>query len=306
MPRMLRRKMNNMLNTHQIRYRRGFALSASVGLVMTGCGLAGADDEDKTISIIVTESAPYQEPTEIVKDVLAEDGWTLDTTYVTDIIQPNNVVSEGEYDANYFQNAAYLRQFNADNDTDVAPAFSVYYAPSGIFSLKHDSLEDLPDGAQISLPVDTANNGRGIKILADAGLLEVDESVPVTELSQADITANPHDFEFVEVDQQSTAQTLPDVDAGFSFTRLVVEADYDLDEVTLELEPELEDTLPYSIVVGVQPGQQDTEKTRALQEAYQSEEVEAWFDEYLEGSVEFTDEYTIDNIDEPWETFVAE
>src|SRR5699024_6975564 len=57
-------------------------------------------------------------------------------------------------------------------------AFSVYYAPSGIFSLKHDSLEDLPDGAQISLPVDTANNGRGIKILADAGLLEVDESVP--------------------------------------------------------------------------------------------------------------------------------
>ena len=280
--------------------------SALMALALTSCGLADADEDDKTISIIVTESAPYQEPTEIVKDLLAEDGWTLDTTYVTDIIQPNNVVAEGEYDANYFQNAAYLRQFNNDNGTDVAPAFSVYYAPSGIFSLQHDSLEDLPDGAQISLPVDTANNGRGLKILADAGLLEVDESVPVTELSQADITANPHDFEFVEVDQQSTAQTLPDVDAGFSFSRLVVEADYDLDEVTLELEPELEDTLPYSIVVGVQPDQQDSEKTRVLQEAYQSDEVATWFDEYLEGSVEFTDEYTINNIDEPWQIFVAE
>src|SRR5699024_8677202 len=106
--------------------------------------------------------------------------------------------------------------------------------------------------------------------------------------------------------QQSTSQTLPDVDAGFSFTRLVVEADYDLDEVTLELEPELEDTLPYSIVVGVQQGQQDTEKARALQEAYQSEEGETWLDEELAWSVEFTDEYTIDNIDEPWEAFVAE
>src|SRR5699024_7280083 len=213
---------------------------------------------------------------------------------------------EGEYDANYFQNAAYLRQFNNDNGTDVAPAFSVYYAPSGIFSLQHDSLEDLPDGAHITLLIDNDNNGRGLKILADAGLLEVDESVPVTELSQADITANPHDFEFVEVDQQSTAQTLPDVDAGFSFSRLVVEADYDLDEVTLELETELEDTLPYSIVVGVQPDQQDSEKTRVLQEAYQSDEVATWFDEYLEGSVEFTDEYTINNIDEPWQIFVAE
>src|SRR5699024_6098441 len=153
----------------QIRYRRGFALSASVGLVMTGCGLAGADDEDKTISIIVTESAPYQEPTEIVKDVLAEDGWTLDTTYVTDIIQPNNVVSEGEYDATFFESAHYLRLFSADTDTDVAPACSVYYAPSGIVSLNPHSLADLPDGAQISLPVDTANNGRGIKTLAHAG-----------------------------------------------------------------------------------------------------------------------------------------
>lgn len=282
------------------------AALSTVALSLSGCGLAGAGEDDKTISIIVTESAPYQEPTEIVKELLAEDGWTLDTTYVTDIIQPNNVVSQGEFDANYFQNAAYLRQFNEDNGTDVAPAFSVYYAPAGIFSLKYDSLAELPDGAQISLPVDTANNGRGLKILADEGLLEVDESVPVTQLSQEDITDNPHNFEFIEIDQQSTAQTLADVDAGFSFVRMVVEAEHDLDDVTLELEPELEDSLPYSIVVGIQPGEEDSEKTQVLQEAYQSEEVEEWFDEYLEGSVEFTDEYTTDNISDPWKNFSAE
>lgn len=282
----------------------GLAAIAALGL--TSCGLASAGDGDRTISIIVTESAPYQEPTEIAKELLAEDGWTLEPTYVTDIVQPNQVVSQGEYDANYFQNAAYLRQFNEDNGTDVAPVFSVYYAPAGIFSLKYDSLEDLPDGGQISLPVDTANNGRGIKILADEGLLEVDDSVPVAQLSQQDITDNPHNFEFIEIDQQSTAQTLSDVDAGFSFVRMVVEAEHDLDDVTLKLEPELDDSLPYSIVVGVQPGDDDSEKTQALQEAFQSKEVEEWFDEYLEGSVEFTDEYTTANISEPWAEFTAE
>ena len=282
-------------------------VGAIAALTLTSCGLTSAGgSEDRTISIIVTESAPYQEPTEIAKDLLAEEGWTLEPTYVTDIIQPNNVVSQGEYDANYFQNAAYLRQFNQDNGTDVAPAFSVYYAPAGIFSLRYDSLEDLPEGAQISLPVDTANNGRGLKVLADEGLLEVDESVPVAQLSQEDITDNPHNFEFIEIDQQSTAQTLSDVDAGFSFVRMVVEADHDLDEVTLKLEPELDDSLPYSIVVGVQPGDEESEKTQALQEAFQSEEVEEWFNEYLEGSVEFTDEYTTDNISESWTEFTAE
>lgn len=289
----------------QRRLTTGFIAVAA--LALTSCGLTSAGgSEDRTISIIVTESDPYQEPTEIAKELLAEEGWTLEPTYVTDIIQPNNVVSQGEYDANYFQNSAYLRQFNIDNGTDVAPAFSVYYAPAGIFSLKYESLEDLPDGAQISLPVDTANNGRGLKILADEELLEVDESVPVAQLSQQDITGNPHNFEFIEIDQQSTAQTLADVDAGFSFVRMVVEADHDLDDVTLKLEPELDDSLPYSIVVGVQPGDEDSEKTQALQKAFQSEEVEQWFDEYLEGSVEFTDEYTTDNISESWAEFTAE
>lgn len=297
-----------MQNIFQTTRRFGVISLSLAAFALGGCGLTEAapsvqEVEDRTIRIIVTESAPYQEPTEIAKEVLAEDGWELDTTYVTDIIQPNQVVSRGEYDANYFQNAAYLRQFNKDNDTDVAPAFSVYYAPAGLFSLQYDSLGELPDGAQISLPVDTANNGRGIKILADAGLLEIDESVDVTQLSQDDIVDNPHDFDFIEVDQQSTAQTLPDVDAGFSFVRMVVEADYDLDEITLELEPELDESLPYSIVVGVQPGTEDSEKIQALQQAYHSPQVQDWFAEYLEGSVAFTDEYTTDNIADPWENF---
>src|SRR5699024_179074 len=133
---------------------RWVKLAAAFTLILaptlTACGLTGSvsaegDQSDKTISLIVTESAPYQEPTEIARELLAEDGWELETTYVTDIVQPNQVVSQGEYDANYFQHLAYLRQFNADNGTEVEPAFSTYYQPSGIFSLQHDSFEDLPD-----------------------------------------------------------------------------------------------------------------------------------------------------------------
>lgn len=296
------------MNLPDIAHRRFTGACGAVPalLIMTGCGLID-DDDDRTINIIVTESAPFQEPNEIATELLEEEGWELETTYVTDINQPNQVVHNGEYDANYFQHLAFLNQFNQDDQTDVVPAFSVYYAPSGIFSLEYDSLDDLPEGAQINLPVDTANNGRALQLLADEGLIEIDEAVSVTQLSQNDITANPRDFEFLETDQQSGAQVLPDVDAGFVFVRLVPEAGHDVNETMLALEDGRDEVrIPFTCVVAVQPDQVDSEQVQALQEAFQSPEVEQWFEEYQGGVVDYVDDITVENVEEIWTDFTEE
>ncbi|MDR8019008.1 MetQ/NlpA family ABC transporter substrate-binding protein [Nesterenkonia sp. LY-0111] len=270
------------------------AILMSVSLV--GCGLSdAAGGEDRTITMIVTESAPFQEPTELVKEQLEEDGWTLETTYVTDIIQPNQAVAQGEYDANFFQNLSYLDQFNDDHGLDVETTFAVYEAPGGIYSEDYDSLEDLPSGAQIAIPVDTANNGRALKLLADAGLLEIDESVEVSELSQGDIVENPQNLEFVEVDQQSVAQSLSDVDAAFAFVRLAAEIGLDADDAVV-LEGD-DVALPFTCVVAANPDFQGTEKAEALQEAFQSQEVQDWFDDYQGGVLDTA--FDVD-IDEAW------
>lgn len=251
-------------------------------VALTSCGLTGgnATAEDKTITMIVTESAPYQEPTEIAKDLLEEKGWTLEPTYVTDIVQPNMAVANGEYDANYFQHIAYMNQFNEDNNLDIVGAFYVYSAPGGIWSETYDSLEDLPDGAKIGIPVDTANNGRALHLLRDAGLLELSED-SVIQTSQEDITANPKNLEFVEVDQQSLTKTLPDVDAGFLIARMAADIGHTQDDA-LAFEAEA-DQLPFRIVVGTRPDFVGSEKAKALQEAYQSPEVKEWFENYQGG-----------------------
>ncbi len=278
-------------------------------LAVTSCGVTQASSteksEDRTISILVTETPPYQEPTEIAKEILAKEGWELEPTYVTDIVQPNEAVNQGEYDANFFQHAAYLRQFNADNGTEVEPVFSVFYTPSGIFSLTYDDLRDLPEGATISLPVDRSNNGRAIHLLAESGLIEIDETVSVAELSQADIIANPRSFEFVEVDQQSSARTLPDVDAGFAFTSSVAEAGYDYEDIMLAVEDH-DDFFPFTLFLSVQEGDRDSEKSKALQQAYQSPEVEQWYAEYLDGANVYSDQYVAENIEGRWQEFLSE
>ncbi|MBD8042211.1 hypothetical protein H9638_00125 [Arthrobacter sp. Sa2BUA2] len=249
----------------------------------TGCGLTGgaSASDDKTIKIIVTESAPYQEPTKIAVELLKAKGWTLEPTYVTDIVQPNLAVSNGEFDANYFQHGAYLQQFNVDQKLEVQPLFYVYGSPGGIWSERYSSLQELPDGARIALPVDPSNNGRALLLLRDAGLLELKDGVGVIHTSQETITANPKNLTFVEVDQQSLSKTLPDVDAGFLFVRLAAEIGLSPDDA-LAFEKEA-DQIPFRCVVAGTAEFAETEKAKVLKEAYQSPEVKEWFAGYMDG-----------------------
>lgn len=252
-------------------------------LAASSCALVGAVGEDRTITMVVTENPPFQDPTEIAKGLLAEDGWTLETTYVTDIIQPNYAVNNGEYDVNFFQNLTYLSQFNKDHDLDLDPLFFMFEQPSGIYSKEYDSLEELPEGAQVALPVDTANNGRGIRLLARAGLIEVDETKSTPELSVNDIEENPRDLQFIEVDQQSVGTVYDDVDAVFGFARLLAVVDV-MPEEALIIETQ-EEALPFAMTIVAQPGfrQEEPEKYEALKEAYHSEEVQQWYGDYLGG-----------------------
>ena len=295
----------NVLKTFRAPKRLLLSSFAATGLLtLSACGLA--DNDEQRISMILTESGPFQEPTEIAKDKLEAEGWTLDTTYVTDIVQPNQVVANEEYDVNYFQHLAYLRQFNGDYNLDVEPLFAVFQAPAGLYSEHHDTLEDLPQGAQIALPVDRANNGRGLLLLHEAGLLEIDDSKDVTQISQEDIIDNPQDLEFIEVDQQSLAQTLPDVDAGFSFTRLIAESDVEVEATDpLIIEEDAEAQLPYTVVIAAAPGfaENEPEKYEALRDAYQSDKIQAWFDDYIGGLKNTA--FDID-VQEIWDDFQAE
>ncbi|NLZ99115.1 MAG: hypothetical protein GX920_09950, partial [Micrococcus sp.] len=63
---------------------------------------------------------------------------------------------------------------------------------------------------------------------------------------------------------------------------------------------------PYTNVVAVQPGEQESEKTQALQEAYQSPQVQEWFENYLDGATEYNDEITTDTAHDVWTEFTAE
>ena len=269
------------------------ALGAGAAGALTGCGavqlatgkavgVPARDPEDRTLRIIVTESEPYQEPTEIARGLLAQRGWELKPTYVTDIIQPNQAVDEGAFDANFFQHVAYLKQFNKDYGTQVRPLFHVYTLPGGLYSSRHRRLADIPDGATVALPVDPSNNGRALVLLRDAGLITLkDDRQSIIEVSQSSIATNPRGLELVELDQQALLNTHQDVDLGFLSLRNAAVLGLSRADALVFEDGSAE--RPFRILVGARPEFAGTEAARVLQEAYQSPEVEQWFAGYQGG-----------------------
>lgn len=92
---------------------------------------------------IAASPAPHAEILAVAKSILAERNITLDIVEFTDYIQPNNVVESGEIDANYFQHAPYLDNFNAENGTHLVNAAVIHVEPMGLYGGKQTTLDAL-------------------------------------------------------------------------------------------------------------------------------------------------------------------
>lgn len=92
---------------------------------------------------VAASPTPHAEILKIAKEILAEQGVTLEIYEYTDYVQPNKVVESGELDANYFQHEPYLNDFNAENGTHIVPVSYVHVEPMGLYGGKQTSLDGL-------------------------------------------------------------------------------------------------------------------------------------------------------------------
>lgn len=97
--------------------------------------LAGA-----TITVAASPT-PHAEILKVAQEILAEKGVALEIKEFTDYVQPNNVVESGELDANYFQHAPYLDDFNAQNGTHIVSVAAIHVEPLALYGGKQTSLD---------------------------------------------------------------------------------------------------------------------------------------------------------------------
>lgn len=100
--------------------------------ILTACGgkdgSAQSSGELKVITVAAT-AVPHAEILEAAKPIMAQKGYDLQITVFDDYVQPNNVVEEGDIDANYFQHIPYLDSFNEERGTHLVNAGGIHYEP---------------------------------------------------------------------------------------------------------------------------------------------------------------------------------
>lgn len=232
---------------------------------------------------VAATAVPHAEILNFIKPQLKADGIELQVKEFSDYIQPNAAVQDKQLDANFFQHQPYLDSYNKDRKSSlvVVPNGKVHVEPFGAYSKKIKNLADLKNGATIAIPNDPSNGGRALLLLAKQGLIELKDPKNLTATA-LDISKNPKQLKFRELEAPLLPRALDDVDLALINTNYAMEA---------KLNP-LKDALfiegadsPYTNIVAARKDRADGADIAKLMKALHSPEAKQFIQEKYKGAV---------------------
>ncbi len=271
----------------------GAAVAALAAFALTGCGSnqqasnqsSSASSDDKTITVAASPTPHADILNGTVKDQLAADGYTLEVKEFTDYVQPNTVTEEGDVDANYFQHQPYLDNFNQEQGTHLVSVAKVHFEPMGIYPGKAKSLDAIADGATVAVPNDATNEARALLLLQQAGLIQVKDPTDVNTTVN-DITSNPKNLKFKEVEAATVPTVLKDVDIACINGNYAKGAGLNVNKDSLAVESaDSTAAQTYANILVVKEGNEDSDKTKELIKALNSDETRDYITKTFEGAV---------------------
>ena len=227
---------------------------------------------------------PHAEILNAVKDELAAQGYNLEVVEFTDYVLPNTALEEGDLDANYFQHGPYLDDFNAQNGTHLVAVAAIHYEPFGIYAGKTTSLEELADGATVAIPNDGTNEARALLLLEAQGLIKLNEGVTFTA-TKLDIAENPKNLDIQEIEAAQLPRSLQDVDLAVINGNYAIQAGLKVSDALAVEDKDSIAAETYANVLVVKEGNEETDATKALIAALQSETAREFIDATYEGAV---------------------
>ncbi|MFD4479834.1 MULTISPECIES: MetQ/NlpA family ABC transporter substrate-binding protein [unclassified Streptomyces] len=273
-----------MRNTAKITTAVLAAGALTLGLSACGSDKGSAADKDGKLIVAATPT-PQGEILDYVQKHLAKKaGLDLEVKEFTDYVTPNTAVQQGEVFANYFQHKPYLDDFNKKNGTDIVPVpnATVHLEPLGVYSKNVKKLDGLKKGATIALPNDTTNEARALKLLADNGLIELKKGVGY-EATPKDVSKNPKNLKFKELEAAQVPRSLGDVDAAVINGNYALEAKLSPAKDAIAAEPAKGN--PYGNFLAVKKGDENDPRVKKLAKLLTSPEVKKFIDDKYDGAV---------------------
>ena len=254
-----------------------------LAVALTACG--GKDnasknaDDDKSVKLGGT-AGPYSDMLKTaIQPALEEKGYDVEIIEFSDYIQPNVALDNGDIDVNLFQHSIYLKNFSKENNMELTGLITVPTAPMGIYSNTYSSIEDIKDGATITIPNDPVNAARTFLVLQDHGLIELDPDAEPLTVSEKDIQTNIKNLEFQPIEAGQLPRSVDSADLAAVPGNFALAAEMDLlDALVLENMPD-----QYRNLVAVTTANKDSQLAKDLVEIVESPEFEKLIDAEFEG-----------------------
>ena len=257
-------------------------LCIALAALLAGCSSAGgAGSKLKKIRIVAT-TTPHAEVLEYIAPDLLERGVEIEIIDAPDYNMPNRALAAKEADANYFQHVPYLTQQIQDFDYKIESLVGVHIEPMGFYSKKIKSLDELRDGAVISVPNDPSNEARALVILHNNKIIELDNPKN-TQATIINIVSNPKNIQFQEIDAAMLSRTLDDVDGSIINSNYAMEADLVPTKDAIVIESAQDN--PYVNLVAIRSEDVGKPEFQILKEVITSDKVRQFLLDKYEGAV---------------------
>ncbi|QFT88005.1 D-methionine-binding lipoprotein MetQ precursor [Bacillus sp. THAF10] len=249
------------------------------GLFLLLLVAAGCSDDEKTVKIGV--SGTDTRIWDFVAEKAEKEGINIEIVTFNDYVQPNLALAQKEIDANAFQTISYFEAFIKEHDLDLSPIATTVIAPLGLYSEKHEKVEDIPEGGKIAVPNEATNMGRAFLLLQDAGLITLPEDFDGNG-SLDKIVENPKNLEIVPVVAGQTPRVLADVDASIINNGIAVDAGFN--PIKDSIFHEDETATPYINIIATRTEDKNREDLKKIAELYQEDDVKEFIEKEYKGS----------------------
>lgn len=238
-----------------------------------------ATEPSKEIKLGAT-AGPYSDMlSKAIIPGLEAKGYTVEVIEFSDYIQPNKALDNGDIQANLFQHTIYLENFAKENKMDLTALISVPTAPMGIYSNTFKSLDEVKDGATITVPNDPTNAARAFNTLQDEGLIKISEGADPLTVSEKDIVENKKNLVFQPIEAGQLPRSVESADLAAVPGNFALAAKMDLLSA-LALENMLD---PYRNIVAVKTENKDSQLAQDIKAVVESPEFEKVIDEEFKG-----------------------
>ena len=243
----------------------------------------GAPEKQATEKLVVGAiGEPHTAMLKMVKSKLAEQGVEMEIKDFTEYSQLNPALNDKQIDANFFQHLPYLEDFNAERGTDLVSVAGIHIEPLGIYSKTLTNLDDVPDGAVVTIPNDATNGGRALNLLAANALISLKADAGFSA-TVADIIDNPKNLKITELEAAQLVRALDDAALAVINGNYALEGGLTPAKDALALESA--ENNPYVNILAVKRGNENLPAIQKLIALLTSPEVKAFIEEKYAGSV---------------------